>query len=121
MKSGTLNKTNTVLLVIDFQERFVPVIHAIDSVLKNAADTVLVCGIESHICVCQTVLDLLINDYYNVHVITDGISSRKLSDHQTSFKRMSIAGKEVLNMRYIQYLLFFNNKFCTKQNSWTIS
>jgi len=52
---------------------------------------VIVCGIEAHICVLQTVIDLLEARYIPV-VVEDCISSRKSSDCKTALKRMRDEG-----------------------------
>lgn len=53
--------------------------------------TVLLAGIESHICVQQTALDLLESGYRPV-VVTDCVSSRKVHDRDTAFLRLSQEG-----------------------------
>lgn len=53
--------------------------------------TVLISGIESHICVQQTVLDLL-SSGYEVFVINDCISSRNNTDKKYAQRRMGDAG-----------------------------
>ena len=52
---------------------------------------VLVAGIESHICVQQTVIDLIERGYQPV-VIEDCVSSRRLYDKRTALQRMSAEG-----------------------------
>lgn len=52
---------------------------------------VVVCGIEAHVCVLQTCLDLLAEGF-QVHLVVDAISSRKKLDHQTAIDRMQSAG-----------------------------
>ena len=48
---------------------------------------VIIAGIESHICVMQTVLDLKkIN--YDVFIVREGIGSRKVEDNKLSINRM---------------------------------
>ena len=58
-----------------------------------AADTpkVLMAGIEAHVCVQQTALDLLANGY-RVYVAADAIGSRFPGDYQTALRRMELAG-----------------------------
>jgi len=57
---------------------------------KNLQQAVLV-GIETHVCVLQTALDLLVNNY-QVHVVRDAVSSRHELDHQTALQRLQQAG-----------------------------
>jgi nicotinamidase-related amidase len=54
---------------------------------KNRRKTVLLAGIETHVCVLQTALDLFAAGYQPV-VIKDCVSSRKLIDKETSLARM---------------------------------
>lgn len=62
--------------------------------LKLAAsgkEVVIVAGIESHVCVLQTVIDLKHNGYLPV-VVTDCISSRRESDKAMALERMRFEG-----------------------------
>ncbi len=52
---------------------------------------VIVCGIEAHICVMQTVIDLTAAGYVPV-IVEDCISSRKDSDKKSAIKRMRAEG-----------------------------
>ena len=52
---------------------------------------VLVVGIEAHVCVQQTVLDLLA-DGFNVYVAVDAVGSRQEIDYRTALGRMDSAG-----------------------------
>ena len=54
-------------------------------------DQILLCGIETHICVNQTALDLLSMNR-QVHLLTDAIGSRFPLDHQAGQTRMFAAG-----------------------------
>ncbi len=62
-----------------------------ESLEASAADKVMVCGIEAHVCVQQTVLDLLANGY-RVFVPVDAVGSRFQIDYETGLKRMESAG-----------------------------
>jgi len=53
--------------------------------------SVLLVGIESHVCVLQTTLDLLENGY-DVHIIADGVSSQRVGDRKMAFERMRQSG-----------------------------
>ena len=52
--------------------------------------TVIACGIETHICVLQTVLDLLSG--YSVLLARDGTSSHALIDTETGIENAQGAG-----------------------------
>jgi nicotinamidase-related amidase len=52
---------------------------------------VLVCGIETHVCIAQTALDL-VADGWMVYVAVDAVGTRHLIDHQTALRRMEAAG-----------------------------
>lgn len=54
-------------------------------------DKVLVAGVEAHVCVQQTVLDLL-SDGFRVYVAVDAIGSRFEIDYRTALARMDSAG-----------------------------
>lgn len=51
----------------------------------------LVCGIEAHVCVQQTVLDLLAGGW-QVYVAVDAVGSRRAIDYRTALGRMDSAG-----------------------------
>jgi len=51
----------------------------------------LVCGIEAHVCVQQTVLDLLAGGW-QVYVAVDAVGSRREIDYRTALGRMDSAG-----------------------------
>jgi len=51
----------------------------------------LVCGIEAHVCVQQTVLDM-ISAGWQVYVAVDAVGSRNELDYRTSLGRMEAAG-----------------------------
>lgn len=55
------------------------------------ASKVLVAGIEAHVCVQQTVLDLLASGY-RVYVPADAVGSRYSIDYETALKRMESSG-----------------------------
>jgi nicotinamidase-related amidase len=58
---------------------------------KAGKKNVLITGLETHICVQQTVLHLL-EDGYNVYVLADCVGSRFEYDKKISLKRMAAAG-----------------------------
>ncbi len=54
----------------------------------------LVVGIEAHVCVLQTVLDLLRRGF-EVHVPHDAVQSRRQADRDWALRRMAAAGAVV--------------------------
>lgn len=55
---------------------------------------VLVVGIESHVCIQQSVYDLLAEGY-GVYVAADAVSARHASDHHIALRRMETAGATI--------------------------
>lgn len=58
---------------------------------ENQRHQIIVAGIEAHVCVMQTVLDLLAAGY-QVHIPADAVASRFAIDRETALKRMSDCG-----------------------------
>lgn len=65
---------------------------------------VVICGIEAHVCVQQTVIDLLEKNYQPV-VIADCISSRKEADKNIALERMRQAGAVITSYESILFEL----------------
>ncbi|HEX8737996.1 MAG TPA: hydrolase [Pyrinomonadaceae bacterium] len=60
--------------------------------LENfSAKQILVCGIETHICVNQTAHDLLANGY-QVHILTDCVGSRFEHDKLAAIQKLTMNG-----------------------------
>ncbi len=151
-KTCILNESNSILLIIDIQEKLIPVITEKDKIICNAIrlidsanilnipiisteqspqklgptiniikdkirhqsieksdfsctqcnelmrrltveeiTNVIICGIESHICVLQTAINL-IEKHYQVHIIVDSIGSRNALDKDIALKRLQSSG-----------------------------
>ena len=58
---------------------------------RAGARQVILCGIEAHVCVNQTAHDLLARGY-QVHLLTDCISSRAAQNRQTGLDKMLRSG-----------------------------
>jgi nicotinamidase-related amidase len=58
---------------------------------------VIICGIEAHICVTQTVLDLL-SSGFEVHLLVDCITSRRPESKQVALARLTQAGAVQSNL-----------------------
>ena len=62
-----------------------------DLIRETSCNSILVCGIESHVCVLQTVLDAL-GCGFRVHVAADAVSSRAQENKRIALERMRQAG-----------------------------
>jgi nicotinamidase-related amidase len=67
-------------------------------------DQLVVAGVETHICVCQTVLGAL-EKSYEVHVVSDAVSSRTEANHRVGLARMERAGALVSSAEMAVYEL----------------
>ena len=64
--------------------------------------SVVICGIEAHVCVLQTCLDLL-EDGYNVFVVADAVSSRTAENRQLALERMRAAGATIVSTEMVLF------------------
>jgi len=71
---------------------------------QTARRKVIISGIEAHVCVMQTVIDLVENGYIPV-VVEDCISSRKPGDKKVALERMRMEGAMVTTMESILFEL----------------
>lgn len=62
--------------------------QSLDQALHN---TIIICGIEAHVCVLQSVIDLVGSGFRPV-VVSDCISSRNSEDKRISLERMKVEG-----------------------------
>jgi nicotinamidase-related amidase len=72
--------------------------------LPGNRNTVLLCGMESHICVTQTALGAL-REGYIVHVASDAVSSRTEWNWKVGLERMRAAGAVMSSTEMIIYEL----------------
>ncbi len=61
---------------------------------KSGRDTLLICGMEAHVCVTQTVLDAL-DAGYHVQVAADAVGSRSPDNRVVALARMSREGATI--------------------------
>ena len=160
------NKANTALIVIDVQERLLPVIHNNEQLVENCVKLIkgfkvlnlpvfvteqypegigktvepirevledvevkekmtfscigiegfirelrkanihytILCGIETHVCLWQSAMDLK-NAGFNVIVAGDCVSSRKAEDRETALDRMIMNGVDVASTEMVLFEL----------------
>src|SRR5229473_2615531 len=72
--------------------------------LPGNRNTLLLCGMESHICVAQTALAAL-REGYLVHVASDAVSSRTEWNWKIGLERMRAAGAVISSTEMITYEL----------------
>lgn len=65
---------------------------------------IIICGIEAHICVLQTVIDLIAQGYVPV-VVEDCVSSRKGNDRKVALQRMRDEGAIVTTYESVLFEL----------------
>lgn len=79
-----------------------------DAIMQEVANsgkkTVIITGIESHICVFQTALTLLEMNY-NVIIASDGVASRRKHDWKTAMTALSESGAVVYPTETIAFML----------------
>lgn len=76
---------------------------------KSKKQQWIVAGIEAHVCVLQTVRDLL-NKGYEVAVVNDAISSRSIYDFSTAIAEMRDMGARIVSTEMILFELFHDAK-----------
>ena len=65
---------------------------------------VLLCGIETHVCIYQTAVDLL-GKGFSVDVIADAVSSRTKENKKVALKRMSAEGAKISSVEMVLFEL----------------
>jgi nicotinamidase-related amidase len=74
------------------------------ALMGSARHTVIICGIEAHVCVLQTVLDLR-SQGNTVVVVDDCVSSRRPHDKAIAIERMRTAGAVITTYESILFEL----------------
>ncbi len=72
--------------------------------LPGNRNTLLLCGMEAHICVMQTALGAL-NEGYLVHVASDAVGSRAEPNWKIGLERMKSAGAVISSTEMMMYEL----------------
>ncbi|MGY6630963.1 MAG: hydrolase [Wenzhouxiangella sp.] len=68
---------------------------------------ILLCGIETHVCVWQTAAALRREDY-SVHLICDAVSSRSPANREIGIQRMAAAGVHLSNVEMALFELMMD-------------
>ena len=83
-----------------------------ETLKKSGKNDIIICGIETHICVFQTAMDL-INDAYNVYVVADAVGSRYKVNWQVGLNKMKNLGCKILTTEML--LFYFLEKVGTDE------
>jgi nicotinamidase-related amidase len=63
----------------------------LNQIETSVRNQILICGIETHICVCQTALDM-VEGGFQVHVAADAVSSRSEQTWELGLRKMENSG-----------------------------
>lgn len=80
-----------------------------DIIKKEEKKQIIIFGIESHICVLQTALDLL-NNNYEVFVVENASGSRNENDKQIAMQRLRHAGAQTVTTEMVLFELLEGSK-----------
>ncbi|MBI9075422.1 MAG: isochorismatase family protein [Desulfatibacillum sp.] len=73
----------------------------VEALEKAGSNTIIIAGVEAHICVCQTALAAM--GRYDVHVVGDGVSSRSLLNMQAALDRLRQEGVTITTKEMLFY------------------
>ena len=76
--------------------------HLQKSSAGEERNTIVIAGCEAHICLLQTALDLL-EDEFEVWVVTDACSSRTERNRDAAFDRLAGAGAELVTTEMVLF------------------
>lgn len=79
------------------------------SLRKQMIDQIVLCGIETHVCVSQTAFDLAHADL-SVYICQDAVSSRKEIDYQAALHRMALHGITVTTSEAVLFEMVENTE-----------
>lgn len=79
-------------------------LNFLEALNKEERGTVILCGIETHVCVAQTALTLL-ELGYDVFLVEDAVSSRNKNDKKIAIKRMVQAGARPVSVEAVLFEL----------------
>ena len=99
---------------VDAVARHLDTVEPIEKLVFSAAcadgfdlggrDQVIVCGVETHVCVSHTVLDLL-EAGREVHVVSDAVGSRAASDRELGLHKAERAGAVLTSVETVIFEL----------------
>lgn len=90
---------------------FSMVIPEVEVKLRQMQDvkSIVLFGIEAHVCIQQTALELLERDY-EVHIVADGVSSRSMTDRMFALERLRQSGAFITTSESVLFSLLGSSK-----------
>lgn len=82
---------------------------AVGALRSKGRSQAIVCGIEAHVCVMQTALDMRARDY-DVFVVGDAISSRAADSIKMGTDRMRDEGVKIVSSEMVMFEMLENSK-----------
>jgi nicotinamidase-related amidase len=76
--------------------------EALDRWLSRGRDQIVIAGIETHVCVLQTVLDL-IAEGARPFVVADAVAARSGNDHESAMHRMRDGGATIITVESVLF------------------
>lgn len=76
--------------------------HRLDAVRDSGRGQVIVAGIETHVCVAQTAMDLIVEGY-EPFIVADATSSREIASRDLGFDRLRRAGAIIVNSEMVMF------------------
>jgi len=74
------------------------------SLVQSGRNSVIICGIEAHVCILQTAVDLLEEGYLPV-VVADCTGSRNPADKEIALERLRVEGAVITTCESILFEL----------------
>ena len=78
--------------------------RVMEGIAVSGKENIIIAGIESHVCILQTVVDLIRNGYHPV-VVEDCVSSRHENDKRMAIERMRKEGAIITTVESILFEL----------------
>ncbi|WP_442506939.1 isochorismatase family protein [Novipirellula sp. SH528] len=75
---------------------------ALESWAKQSRDQIVITGIETHVCVLQTVLDS-IAEGFRPFVVAEAVAARHGRDHEIAIERMQMAGATITTVESVLF------------------
>lgn len=84
-------------------------LNFLEALNETGKTSIILCGIETHVCVAQTAL-ILLELGYDVFLVEDAVSSRDKQDKKTAIKRMVQAGARPVSIEAVLFELLGSAK-----------